>query len=63
MDVNSQRRWDDSILTKEEADAVVLSKKEAAIKRERIKEYSYVHRVILFGLNLSSDFYLPSTLF
>ncbi|XP_022746931.1 protein IQ-DOMAIN 14-like [Durio zibethinus] len=44
VDINSQRRWDDSILTKEEADAMVLSKKEAAIKRERIKEYSYVHR-------------------
>ncbi|XVF84103.1 hypothetical protein PTKIN_Ptkin16aG0547800 [Pterospermum kingtungense] len=44
VDTNSQRRWDDSILTKEEADAMVLSKKEAAIKRERIKEYSFVHR-------------------
>ncbi|KAE8724362.1 protein IQ-DOMAIN 14-like isoform X4 [Hibiscus syriacus] len=44
VDINSQRRWDDSILTKEEADAMALSKKEAAIKRERIKEYSYVHR-------------------
>ncbi|GMI72643.1 IQ-domain 11 [Hibiscus trionum] len=44
VDINSQRRWDDSILTKEEAEAMVLSKKEAAIKRERIKEYSCVHR-------------------
>ncbi|MBA0778455.1 hypothetical protein Gotri_006321 [Gossypium trilobum] len=44
VDINSQRRWDDSILTKEEAEAMVLSRKEAAIKRERIKEYSYVHR-------------------
>ncbi|KAK6227694.1 hypothetical protein SCA6_000034 [Theobroma cacao] len=44
VDTNSHKRWDDSILTKEEADAMVLSKKEAAIKRERIKEYSYVHR-------------------
>ncbi|XVF24235.1 hypothetical protein REPUB_Repub13aG0110200 [Reevesia pubescens] len=44
VDINSQRRWDDSILTKEEADAMFLSKKEAAIKRERIKEYSFVHR-------------------
>ncbi|XWS56811.1 hypothetical protein CRYUN_Cryun09bG0117800 [Craigia yunnanensis] len=44
VDINSQRRWDDSILTKEEADAMDLGKKEAAIKRERIKEYSYVHR-------------------
>ncbi|XVE69534.1 hypothetical protein DITRI_Ditri09bG0159700 [Diplodiscus trichospermus] len=44
VDINSQRRWDDSILTKEEADAMFLSKKEAAIKRERIKEYSCIHR-------------------
>ncbi|XP_022764443.1 protein IQ-DOMAIN 14-like [Durio zibethinus] len=44
VDINSQRRWDDSILTKEEADAMVLSRKEAAMKREKIKEYSYVHR-------------------
>ncbi|KAK8612358.1 hypothetical protein V6N13_092474 [Hibiscus sabdariffa] len=44
VDINSQRRWDDSILTKEEADAMVLSKKEAAIKRERIKEYSSLKR-------------------
>ncbi|OMO90144.1 hypothetical protein COLO4_19338 [Corchorus olitorius] len=52
VDINSERRWDDSMLTKEEADAVSLSKKEAAIKRERIKEYSYVHRVrvTLFAL-------------
>ncbi|XVE90791.1 hypothetical protein DITRI_Ditri20bG0105100 [Diplodiscus trichospermus] len=44
VDMNSQRRWDDSILTKEEADAMVLSKKEAAIKRQRMKEYIYVHQ-------------------
>ncbi|KAH7519280.1 hypothetical protein FEM48_Zijuj08G0019300 [Ziziphus jujuba var. spinosa] len=40
----SQRRWDDSLLSKEEADASFLSKKEALIKRERIKEYWYSHR-------------------
>ncbi|XP_050231427.1 protein IQ-DOMAIN 11 isoform X2 [Mercurialis annua] len=44
MDTNSQKRWDGSILTKEEAEALFLSKKEAAIKRERIKEYCYNHR-------------------
>ncbi|KDP40486.1 hypothetical protein JCGZ_24485 [Jatropha curcas] len=44
MDTNSQRRWDGSILTKEEAEALFLSKKEAAMKRERIKEYSFNHR-------------------
>ncbi|KAH7570620.1 hypothetical protein ACOSP7_018911 [Xanthoceras sorbifolium] len=44
MDSNGQRRWDDSVLTKEEADALFLSKKEAIMKRERIKEYAVSHR-------------------
>ncbi|KAJ4828667.1 hypothetical protein Tsubulata_049664 [Turnera subulata] len=44
MDMMSQKRWDSSILTKEEADALFQSKKEAAIKRERIREYSFTHR-------------------
>uniref|UniRef100_A0A6P6G7Q4 protein IQ-DOMAIN 14 n=1 Tax=Ziziphus jujuba TaxID=326968 RepID=A0A6P6G7Q4_ZIZJJ len=44
VDTNSQRRWDDSLLSKEDADASFLSKKEALIKRERIKEYWYSHR-------------------
>lgn len=33
-------------MTKQEANALFLSKKEAAIKRERINEYSFTHRVI-----------------
>jgi hypothetical protein len=45
MDSNSQRRWDDRLVSKEEAEALFLSKKEAMIKRERIKEYWYSHRV------------------
>lgn len=45
MDSNSQRRWDDSLMSKEEATAMYMRQKEAAIKRERIKEYSYIHRV------------------
>ncbi|GMN53702.1 hypothetical protein TIFTF001_022844 [Ficus carica] len=44
MDSFNQRRWDDSLLSKKEADALFLSKKEAAIKRERIKEYWHSHR-------------------
>lgn len=44
IDLNSQKRWDDSTLTKEEAKVQILSKKEAAIKRERIKEYYLHHR-------------------
>lgn len=44
IDVNSQRRWDDSLLTKEEENALCSSKRMAAIKRERIKEYSFSNR-------------------
>nr|GEU57972.1 hypothetical protein [Tanacetum cinerariifolium] len=45
IDMNSQKRWDDSILTKEEENALLCSKREAAMKRERIKEYAYNHRM------------------
>ncbi|KAK4592091.1 hypothetical protein RGQ29_016543 [Quercus rubra] len=44
IDTNNQRRWDDSVLSKEEADALFMSKKEAINKRERIKEYWFSHR-------------------
>ncbi|KAL0874482.1 hypothetical protein Bca101_024187 [Brassica carinata] len=44
VDINGQKRWDNSLLTKEEARAVVMSKKEASLKRERIKEYAVTHR-------------------
>ncbi|KAG8643083.1 hypothetical protein MANES_11G002000v8 [Manihot esculenta] len=44
MDTNRQKRGDGSIMTKQEANALFLSKKEAAIKRERINEYSFTHR-------------------
>ncbi|ESW21015.1 hypothetical protein PHAVU_005G033800 [Phaseolus vulgaris] len=44
MDSNSERRWDDSMLLKEEVDASCMSKKEAVVKRERVKEYSFNHR-------------------
>ncbi|CBI17753.3 unnamed protein product, partial [Vitis vinifera] len=44
MDSNSQRRWDDSLLSKEEGNALFLSKKEAVMKRERIKEYTFGQR-------------------
>jgi len=45
MDANSERKWDDSILMKTEVDSSSISKKEAIIRKERIKEYSYNHRV------------------
>ncbi|CAN8299629.1 unnamed protein product [Cochlearia groenlandica] len=44
LDTSNQKRWDDSLLTKEEAQAVVMSKKEASLRRERIKEYAVTHR-------------------
>ncbi|XAR54418.1 hypothetical protein NMG60_11029534 [Bertholletia excelsa] len=44
IDSSSERRWDDSLLLKEEANALFLSKRDAVIKRERIKEYSLNHR-------------------
>ncbi|KAK7258195.1 hypothetical protein RIF29_32711 [Crotalaria pallida] len=44
MDSNSERKWDDSTLLKEDAEAYCINKKEATLKRERIKEYSFNHR-------------------
>ena len=46
MDSNSEKRWDDSILLKEEVETTCMSKKEALLRRERIKQYSFNHRVI-----------------
>ncbi|KAK6140519.1 hypothetical protein DH2020_025749 [Rehmannia glutinosa] len=45
VDLNSQKRWDDSTLTKEELKALFLTKREASIKRDRVKEYYLNHRV------------------
>lgn len=44
IESNSLKRWDDSILSREEATALFLSKKEAMMKRERIKVYSRSYR-------------------
>nr|GMC89132.1 protein IQ-DOMAIN 14-like [Ipomoea batatas] len=44
IDLNSQRGWDNRILSKEEANAKSLSKREASFKRDRIKEYWLTHR-------------------
>lgn len=44
IDVNSQRRWDNRFLSKEETNKLFSSKREAAIKRERIREYWLSHR-------------------
>ncbi|KAL3622571.1 IQ-domain [Castilleja foliolosa] len=42
--LNSQKRWEDSTLTKEELKDLFLTKREASIKRQRIKEYYLNHR-------------------
>ncbi|RDX58425.1 Protein IQ-DOMAIN 14 [Mucuna pruriens] len=44
MDSNSERKWDESTVLKEEVDTSCISKKESVLKRERIKEYSFNHR-------------------
>ena len=38
IDTRNQRRWDDSVLSKEEAVALFMSRKETVLRRERIKE-------------------------
>ncbi|XP_050379634.1 protein IQ-DOMAIN 12 [Argentina anserina] len=37
----NQIRWDDSLISKEDIDAIWLKKQEARIKRDRMKKYSY----------------------
>lgn len=44
VDSNSERRLDDRIMSKEEAKALFLSKRESLIKRDRTKEYYLSHR-------------------
>ncbi|XP_039002596.1 protein IQ-DOMAIN 14 [Hibiscus syriacus] len=43
-DYYSQRGWNDRAVSKEEAEAISLRRKEAMAKRERMKKYSYSHR-------------------
>lgn len=44
VDLNSQKRWDHSTFTKDELKAIFDTKREANIKRERIREYYLNHR-------------------
>lgn len=48
-----QRSWDYSFLSKEDMEAIWLRKQEAAIKRERMMQYSYSHRVSSSQLSAS----------
>nr|GMD62639.1 protein IQ-DOMAIN 14-like [Ipomoea batatas] len=45
IDLNSQRRWDNRVLSKAEVNAMCLSKRDAAIRRDRIREYWLSHRL------------------
>lgn len=45
--------WDDSQQTKEKIDASLMSKHEAAIRRERAMAYSFSHQVTLSGIFLN----------
>jgi len=49
MDSNSERKCDDSTPSKEELDTSCISMKETVLKRERIKEYSFNHRVSFYS--------------
>ncbi|XP_038978358.1 protein IQ-DOMAIN 14-like [Phoenix dactylifera] len=41
---SNERRWDGSILSKDEIDAILKTRREAALKRERAMEYASVHQ-------------------
>ncbi|XVE95874.1 hypothetical protein REPUB_Repub02eG0172000 [Reevesia pubescens] len=41
---NSLKGWNDSVLSKEDIEAIWLRRQEAMAKRERMKKYSYSHR-------------------
>lgn len=43
--------WDDSLQSKEKIEANLLSKHEAAIRRERALAYAFSHQVMLFSSN------------
>lgn len=59
VECKSQRNWDQSMILKEDTEAIFLGKQEAIIKRERMKKYSFSHRVITspmtFPLKLGSN--------
>ncbi|XP_042006943.1 protein IQ-DOMAIN 12-like [Salvia splendens] len=44
VDFNSQKRWDESALTKRELKPLLLTKREASIKRDQVREYYLNHR-------------------
>jgi len=57
--------WDDSLQSKEQIEASLLSKQEAAIRRERALAYAFTHQVPgIFTESLLNDlspyYFLPS---
>lgn len=42
---STQRMWDLSLVPKDSVEALYLQKQEAIAKRERMKQYSFSHRV------------------
>jgi hypothetical protein len=47
--------WNQSVQTKEQIDASIQSRQEAAIKRERSLAYAFTHQVWLSKLKFASD--------
>jgi len=41
----SQREWTDTLCSKEKFESVYVKRQEAVIRRERMKQYSFSHRV------------------
>ena len=52
LEDSSQGGWNYSILSKEDIETIFLKRQEALLKRERMKKYSFSHRVPLIGINL-----------
>ena len=42
---STQRTWDLSLISKDSVEALYLQKQEAIARRERMKQYSFSHRV------------------
>lgn len=45
LQCKTQRAWDLSLISKEDMEALCLQKQEAMAKRERMKQYSFSHKV------------------
>ncbi|TYI99361.1 hypothetical protein E1A91_A13G012600v1 [Gossypium mustelinum] len=57
----SRRNWNDSVFSKEDAEAVWLRRQEAMAKRERMKKYSYSHRERVNSYMLDESVHVKET--